>query len=40
MCLAIKSGKGAPDFTEAFNDVKAVYGMMRDCIDRAFIEKL
>jgi hypothetical protein len=36
LCLAILSGKGAPDFAEAINDVTAVYGMMMDCIDRAF----
>ncbi|MEA4939237.1 MAG: hypothetical protein VB091_06595 [Christensenella sp.] len=36
LCLAITTGKGAPDFTEAINDVSAVYGMMKDCIGRAF----
>jgi hypothetical protein len=36
LSLAILSGKGAPDFTESINDVTAVYGMMMDCIDRAF----
>ncbi len=40
LCLAIMSGKGAPDFTEEINDVTAVYGMMRDCINRAFKVKL
>lgn len=39
LCLAIISGKGAPDFTEEINDVTAVYGMMKDCIERAFGEK-
>ena len=36
LCLAITTGKGTPDFTEAINDVSAVYGMMKDCIARAF----
>lgn len=39
LCLAILSGKGAPSFTEQVNDVKTVYGIMRDCIDRAFFVK-
>ena len=36
LCHAIVNGKGAPEFTESINDVTAVYGMMMDCIDRAF----
>lgn len=40
LCLAIMSGKGSPDFKEEINDVTLVYGMMRDCIDRAFGEEV
>ena len=36
LCQAIATGKGAPDFTEAINDVTAVYGMMMECIGHAF----
>lgn len=36
LCLTITTGKGAPDFTEAINDVTAVYGMMMECIGHAF----
>lgn len=39
LCLAILSGKGAPDFKESMTDVTAVYGMMQECIERAFGEK-
>jgi len=39
LCLAKMSGKGAPDFTEEINDVTTVYGMMKDCIERAFGEE-
>ena len=40
LCLAIMTGKGAPDLTEEINDVTLVYGMMRECIDRAFGEEV
>ena len=36
--LAILSGKDAPNFAEQMNDVTVVYGIMRDCINRAFFE--
>jgi len=39
LCLAIQDGKGAPEFSDAINDVTVVYEIMRDCLDRAFSPK-
>jgi len=36
---AIRAGKGAPGFQEEMNDLAAVYGIMKDCIGKAFAEE-
>ena len=37
---SIKIGKGAPGFDNEIRDLGVVYGIMRECIDRAFAEEV
>ena len=39
LSLSIQSGKGAPGFETEMRDVTVVYGIMRECIDKAFTEE-
>ncbi len=36
LCIAMQSGKGAPDYVQEMNDVTTVYGMMKECVVKAF----
>jgi hypothetical protein len=36
LCLSIQAGRGAPEFQTEMRDVTVVYGIMRECIDKAF----
>ncbi|HRX58913.1 MAG TPA: hypothetical protein P5075_09085 [Eubacteriales bacterium] len=36
LCTAIRLGKGTPDFPEEMRELAIVYGMMQDCIQKAF----
>ncbi|MEA4869027.1 MAG: hypothetical protein VB062_00160 [Christensenella sp.] len=36
---SIQAGKGAPGFESDMRDLTVVYGIMRECIDRAFAEE-
>lgn len=36
---AIQTGKGAPAFQEEMRDLTAVYGIMKECIGKAFAEE-
>ena len=38
LCVAMQSGRGAPDYTEEMKDVTTLYGMMKECVGRAFLE--
>ncbi len=38
LCLAIKQGKGLPDFADVMNEVSVVFNVMKRCIIKAFPE--